>query len=777
MGLKVLGNIEQLLMDEASSKKLLMQLVSAQSENEVRKIIDSDPLLANEETWKPYGGYESNFNTINNQAKNSVAALAEKPINSIDALLLKECKLRGIDPQSKQAPKSMKEAVEVFYGIKSSDFSDHADKERRRIAESIRLIAEGDKKRPNIIIADAGEGQHPSDFENTFLSLHRGNKNKIPFVQGKYNMGGSGVLPNCGEYNYQLILSRKTPALLGKGQKDKWGFTLVRLHLATSSEYKNSWYEYFVGEDRGIASFTGEPLSILPDNEPLESGTYIKLYNYYLPNPSQITLDLWRDLNRVLHYPVLPLTLYETRKFKRHGPIILLGNRLRILKDENQSVEDNCPPIMPIIAELGKFGKRTIEVTVFKEGTVKDEFASPGEVIFFTINGQTHAAIGRSFLRTKANLHYLADYMLVHIDCTDVDTNIREKIFMPSRDRMRDTEISKEIELILAEELSRHEGLKQLNQHRREQQITKNPKDTKFLEGVVSKLIKKNKTILHYLGVGGNIKDRDEFGTKEVEEFEGQRIPTFLKIIGPERKQMPINSFSRIAFETDAANDYFSRETDRGSLIVYPDVMKSCHLWNGRITVKIIPSKTARAGNVRKMIILLTRPYDDPLSVEFEVEYLPEVEPEILPPHPAKPPKVKDYKLPEPILVYKNKRAGYRAWDDIKKEDGTNWNGEDIAKVVPSGNGAGVDVYINMDADVLRNFLRQQKVTDLRRDFVKRSWETAIFLNSMVIYNDLAKTEKGEMLSEVMKSVSKILLDLMCNDTFLKELEKGDKEG
>ncbi len=139
-----------------------------------------------------------------------------------------------------------------------------------------------------------------------------------------------------------------------------------------------------------------------------------------------------------------------------------------------------------------------------------------------------------------------------------------------------------------------------------------------------------------------------------------------------------------------------------------------------------------------------------------------------------KPPKVKDYKLPEPILVYKNKRTGYRSWDDIIKEDGANWNGADIAKVVPSGNGAGVDVYINMDADILRNFLRQQKVTDKRQDFIKRSWETAIFLNSMVIYNDLAKTERGEMVSDIMKSVAKIILDLMCNETFLKEIEKSD---
>jgi hypothetical protein len=31
----------------------------------------------------------------------------------------------------------------------------------------------------------------------TILSLHKGNKNAIPFVQGKFNMGGSGVLDSA----------------------------------------------------------------------------------------------------------------------------------------------------------------------------------------------------------------------------------------------------------------------------------------------------------------------------------------------------------------------------------------------------------------------------------------------------------------------------------------------------------------------------------------------------------------------------------------------------
>jgi len=766
-------------MDKRYAKELLFRLISARNEYEVKEIIDSEPFLLDLSSWKPYGGYEGNFNTINNQAKNPIAALAEKPINSIDALLLKECKLKGLDPESKNVPKTIKEAVETFYKIENGDISKIPDKDRKKFAINIMIIAEGDRKKPNIMIVDKGEGQHPSDFEDTFLSLHRGNKNRIPFVQGKYNMGGSGVLPNCGELNYQLILSRKTPELLNSNQDDKWGFTLVRLHIATKSEFKNSWYEYFVDESGEIMSFPGETLNILPENESLHSGTFIKLYNYYLPEPSIITLNLWRALNRVLHSPALPMLLYETRRFRLKGvnnSRVLMGNRIRILKDDRDSIEDGCPPIIPIIAELGRFGKRTIEVTVFKEETGKEEFSTPNDAIFFTINGQTHATIGRSFLRTKANLHYLADSLLVHIDCTDVETNIREKTFMPSRDRMRESEVSKEVEAILAEELSRHEGLKQLNQRRREEQIARNPRDTKFLEEVVSKLIKRNRLILNYFGYGGGIKDESEIGDLVFGQFEGKWIPTYLRIKGSQIKQVPIDSYARVIFETDAPNDYFSRERERGSLIMYPDIMKSYHLWNGRITVKLIPSKKAEVGDVKSVIVMLTRHEYEPLIVEFKVRYVEGKEQQSKKSPVSLPSltRIKDYKLPQPILVYKERREGCKTWDEVRREDGSAWNGEDIAKVVPSGDGRNVDIFINMDADVFHDFLNRQHLTQKKQEFIKKSWQSAIFLNALVIYNDLARIDMGNLLPDIMKSISKIVLDLMCNESLLKELEKDE---
>lgn len=110
----------------------------------------------------------------------------------------------------------------------------------------------------------------------------------------------------------------------------------------------------------------------------------------------------------------------------------------------------------------------------------------------------------------------------------------------------------------------------------------------------------------------------------------------------------------------------------------------------------------------------------------------------------------------------------------MRKEDDSTWDGEDITKVVSSGNGAGVDVFINMDANVLHDFLKRQRLTDKKQEFIKRSWQTAIFLNCLVMYNDLAKNEKGDMVPDIMKSFSKIILDLMCNETFMKELEKAE---
>ena len=800
-------------MSLSKEEKLLFNLLLAQSEEKVKKIIDSDAVLSNEKNWRPYGGYETNFDTIDNQQKSPVAALIEKPINSIDALLLKECKLRGVDPKGKEAPQNMVEAVERFFDIKKGDFSEVGREKRREIANNIRIILEGSERKPvepNIIVIDKGEGQHPSDFKNTFLFLHGKNKNEIPFVQGRYNMGSTGALPNCGEYHYQLILSRKTPQLLNQNQKDFWGFTSIRLHPAG---VKNGaidiapWYEYCVNENGDIFSFPGGPLKILPlakdigkDSEILESGTYIKMYNYDLPEGvrSQAQRDLWRAINKLLYYPALPMLIQDLRYPKLHGDTtVLLGNRMRIFVDNNEMVEDKIKFPISIEADFGTFGKRSIEITVFKEKIAKNEFTSEDQAIFFTINGQSHATIGRSFLKskTKANLYYLGNYMLVHIDCTDVSNNVKSQVFMPSRDRMRENTLTKFIEETLAEELSKHEGLKQLNQYRREQKVAENPKDEKFIENIITKLVQNNTSLLKFLPFRGNIfstksgkrgisdkkkgqkekkrKNRKE-RTVEIQPYMGKDLPTFLEILkhkpekGVCRKDVPINSYILMKFKTDVSNDYLTREMDGGIFEIEPDLMRSRHLWNGIITAKLVPSEDAKIGKIEKARARLTRKFDTPLEVEFEIKYI-------------KPVKIIDKKVgrtrtqtqsfnfPKPTLVYKKLTEGGKTWEEL---DPDKWDENYISEVVPAGDN-NLDIFINMDACVLHDFLRRQQPSQKKIEEIKRTYLTSIYLHSLMLYNELKEIPNSEsILPQAMKAVAKITLDLIWNEGLIKSAEE-----
>lgn len=104
-----------------NAKDLLLKLVEANSEGAVDEIINGHPVLSKDENWQPYGGSRSNFGSIHNQQTNAIPALIEKPINSIDAILIRECRLRGINPENPKAPATLQKAVERFLDISQGD--------------------------------------------------------------------------------------------------------------------------------------------------------------------------------------------------------------------------------------------------------------------------------------------------------------------------------------------------------------------------------------------------------------------------------------------------------------------------------------------------------------------------------------------------------------------------------------------------------------------------------------------------------------------------------
>jgi hypothetical protein len=208
---------------------LLLKLVQADAEAQVIDELNDAGLWYSTENWRPFGGDENNWATIGNQQSDARGAVVEKIINSVDHLLLRECRRRGIDPAGPNAPRSMEEAAQIFFGVPSGNLGLLANSDRTRLAEqSVCLVVSGDKPpgNPTLTIVDQGEGQEPGEFEDTFLALSRSSTSKknIPFVQGKFHMGSTGVLPYCSpQHNLQLILSRRDPEL--RPRDASWGFT------------------------------------------------------------------------------------------------------------------------------------------------------------------------------------------------------------------------------------------------------------------------------------------------------------------------------------------------------------------------------------------------------------------------------------------------------------------------------------------------------------------------------------------------------------------------
>ena len=345
-----------------NSEKLFKSIYFAKDEDELQKFIDNNSQIFKNENWKPLGGNFSNYGVVKNQQSNPIAALIEKTTNSIDALLTKKCWEKGDDPKSPQAPKSMEEAIKVFYPNHNWDIPSF----RKQQAEEIQIIADGkgprkQKNHPtSVIIYDNGEGQHPEDFENTFLSLLRGNKNQVHFVQGKYNMGGSGAIVFCGKKRYQLIASKRFD------NTGDFGFTIIREHPKTEADQsKETWYEYLL-TDGEIPSFPINSLDLGLENRLFTTGTIIKMYSYQFPKGySGFAQDLNQSINEFLYNPALPMLTKDTKeRYPKNKVLIndLFGLKRRLEKENDLYLSDNFSENY----EDELFGKMKVSCFVFK---------------------------------------------------------------------------------------------------------------------------------------------------------------------------------------------------------------------------------------------------------------------------------------------------------------------------------------------------------------------------------------------------------------------------
>lgn len=780
------------------TKKLCLALMRADSEQEVIKLLTDVGLWDTPSAWRFYGDYENNFNTIGNQQSSPDAAMVEKFVNSVDHRLINECLLQGINPEGPDAPKTIREAVAQFFeGRKNADASEAgrisswSNPKRTDVARGITLAATGMPPKlgkPCFTISDCGEGQTPDNMPYTLLSLNtgKGNKVRIPFVQGKYNMGSTGVLQFCGANNLQLILSRRNPGLLEKGAPEsdhEWGFTVVRREEAEGGG-RSSIFTYLAPENSesnprkgGVLRFRSETMPIYPDGRNAygresEFGTLIKLYEYAAAGYSNTHIlrkdGLLGRLNLLLPDPALPIRLHECRtEFRGHEGSFennLTGLAVRLDDDRGDNLEDDFPASCPIAV-----GGQSMIARIYAFKKDKADTYRKNEGIIFVVNGQTHGYITKDFFNRKSvgRLNYLADSILVMMDCTNIAARAREDLFKNSRDRLSKHEIRFAVEEKLEEMLKQHQGLHALKEKRRNEEIQSRLQDEKPLEDILTDLLQQSPTLSALFLTGQRA--TNPFKTMQVraseKEFHGKTHPTFFKFKGKDygrelERDCHINQRGRIVFETDAVNDYFSRTTDAGKFELF--LLSGMHripvsdyvgpnLHNGAATLTVqLPINCQVGDHLRFEAVVNDPTLLDPFTNVFGLDVKEAIEEKGGGKGTRKPPsdtKGEDRENPTGISLPNIVPVFEADWEKhtpaFDKYTALRIRTSEVASAAAdNGNGEVHDVYdffINMDNVFLKTEL---KAAGDEIELVRARWRYSMVLVGLALLHDEAKKPK-----------------------------------
>jgi len=617
-------------------KDMCLSLLHADNEENVIKILTRRGYWNSPKLWRYYGDKEDNYSIIGAQQSRPEAALVEKVVNSVDAILMNECWLQGVSPEDRSAPRSIHEAVALYFGGDASkrDTLGHighwSTNRRTEVSRRITITSTGERSNPCFSISDDGEGQTPNMMPVTLLDLNHKNKLKIQFVQGKFNMGGTGVLRFCGWHNIQLIITRRNPNIVRFTSPDEsanlWGFTVVRRENPPPG-WKSSVYTYLapVGAEQepskgGVLRFQSDSLPIFPEGRnpygrEVRWGTAVKLYEYVATGfrTSMMMRDgLLSRLDILLSEIALPVRLHECRDYRGHAgsfETTMSGLSVRLEDNKAENLEDGFPTTSPLMAG----GERMIaKIYAFKKERAQTYRKNEG--IIFTVNGQTHGHLPLSlFSRKSVGMGRIDDSILIVVDCNDLSGRAREDLFMNSRDRLCGGDLRDEIERELEVMIRDHSVLRALREKRKREDIESKLGDSKPLEEALELILESSPSLSSLFLTGTRLSN--PFKTKEVasgdELYKGKLHPTYFKFqklpYGEELERMAaINTRCRITFETNVVNDYFYRLENKGVFnlnIINGEQTKevnsySLNLQNGKATLSLRLPKDCHTGDV-----------------------------------------------------------------------------------------------------------------------------------------------------------------------------------
>ncbi len=600
-------------------------------------------------------------------------------------------------------------------------------------------------------------------------------------------MGGSGAIVFCGKKRYHLIASKRYD------RKGKFGFTLIRQHPFTKEEEekkKNTWYEFFKINGQ-VPAFEIDQLDLGLHNRKFTTGTILKLYSYDLPPGSRsvISRDLNQSINEFLFEPALPL--YTIDREERYPKDIMLqrdlyGLKRRLEEEKSKYVDDYFLEGY----EDKEIGKLKITCYVFKpkvEGktakesrdTIQREFFKNNMAVLFSLNGQVHGHLTSEFITRTLKMQLLKDYILIHVDCTNLHYSFRKELFMASRDRLKHGDETSKLREIVAKVLLKSK-LVDINKRRRDSISFAGEDKNELLRSFTKNLPLKSE-LLKLLNQTFKLEEKGEKPEKEKkekkekeieEEFNPKRYPSYFKYgkdgtDGKPTIKIPLGGEKTIKFKTDVENEYFVRVEDPGELKVgllnhtnneteggtKPGIPKKLedlfnvqksNPQNGTIKIVLAPTEEVNVGDTVEIKATLTNPGQD-----FDQIFLIKITEKEKQREKSKEKKDEEESkigLPDLILVYKDPKEGEerKTWADLDEATIT----MDYNTIVHPYAEADVlqAIYVNMDSKVLKDYKTTLKSAE-QFEAAEKRYYTSVYFHTLFLFT-ISKNKKYSMKRE-----------------------------
>ena len=369
-------------------------------------------------------------------------------------------------------------------------------------------------------------------------------------------------------------------------------------------------------------------------------------------------------------------------------------------------------------------------------------------------------------------MSYLADSILVFVDCSQISGRAREDLFLNSRDRLREGRLLPSIEEEVAKIINSHPGLRTLQAGRRLDELNASLADSKPLAETLEKIIQQSPSLSSLFNLGTRISSPFDLTgvTTTDEEFHGKKYPTYFNPVNGLKTgsiQRPVNHDFRVAFETDAENEYFIRDENPGKLKVSinnEEVKNSSYnLWNGKANINLVfPIEAKAKQKFEYKITVEGAGQVDTFEYTFTVEATDAI---MRPPNPPGPRP----KPPSDDEGKERKRPSSLAQPNITEVHKDSWGEHDFdqySALKIRNFEDKYDFYVNVDNSYLLNEIKVNP--RMEPEVIRVRFTNALVLVGLALLNKYDQASEADTIDETMSpfdhisEVAKAIAPIIC---------------